>query len=497
MTIRTCTLRSHVTGWCRAVACACSLLLLPPFASPVEAQLIPVKTAPVAEADQFGFLPLVNLAMGGVSIALADTLYDPFNNPATAARLRRGEVFGSPRLYSLSRNAGDGRTMPVSAFLKFGSTFGGIGGALQEVNPAKPEPTPIFAVADVAALGNVSLLTPHGSAHTNQHVLGMLGHSFAAARLSLASNIVWSKLRAVDGTEGLYPGNQGVDLHGDVVNLRFGMLKEWDGARSLEAVLVHNRYGMTHDVTFQDNFWDPTTRQNKFSTRLDHNAERTHTSGIHVAYTQPFADSGWRVGALLTANRTTQPTAPVLGMMTIGRTPGQSSAYDVGVGVARSHAASAFGIDAIYEPIWSHQLQADQGADESYRFSNVILRTGVSQEFPLAVADSWLRLQAGIQLRSIQYHLDQSDGGEPPQRFRESWMEWTHSAGATFRTNDLELRYVWRLQSGTGRPGMQNNFGGGFCIDFCTLPGLPPRGEVILVPVRITTQQFSISVPMP
>src|SRR6266700_2624126 len=132
MTIRTCTLCSHVTGWCRAIACACSLLILPPFASPVAAQLIPVKTAPVAEADQFGFLPLVNLAMGGVSIALADTLYDPFNNPATAARLRRGQVFGSPSLYSLSHRGGDGNTIPISAFLKFGSTFGGFGGSLQE-----------------------------------------------------------------------------------------------------------------------------------------------------------------------------------------------------------------------------------------------------------------------------------------------------------------------------------------------------------------------------
>ena len=480
MTTRTCTL--------------CSLLVLSLFALPADAQLIPVKTAPVAETDPLGFLHLANLAMGGVSIALADTLYDPFNNPAKAARLRRGQIFGSPSLYSLSHKGGDGNTIPLTAFLKFGSTFGGLGGSLQEVNPATPEQNQ--AVPVFADLSSVSLLVPHGSTRTNQHVLGMLGHNFAASRLSLAGNILWSRLRAVDGTQGLYPGNQGLELHGDVVDVRLGVLKEWDGARSLEAVVVHNRYGMTHDVTFEDSFWDPGTRQTKVATRVDRNAERTHTSGLHLAYTQPFADSGWRVGALVTANRTTQPTVPVLGTMTVGRTPGQSSAFDLGVGVSRSHAATTFGVDAIYEPIWSRVSDVAQGASESYRFSNAIVRTGVSREFPLAVADSWLRLEGGIQVRVIQYHLDRTDVAQVLPRFHESWNEWTHSAGATFRTNDLELRYVWRLQSGTGRPGVQNNFTGGICIDFCILPGLPPS-ELILVPVRITTQQFSISVPMP
>jgi len=496
MATRTCTLCSHVTAWCRAIVCVCSWLMLLPFASPIEAQLIPVKTTPVAEADRLGFLPLVNLAMGGVSIALADTLYDPFNNPAKGARLRRGQVYGSPSLYSLSRNAGNGKTIPLTAFLRFGSTFGALGGSLQEVNPATPAQNPVpLGIAD---LSSVSLLVPHGSARTNQHVLGMLGHTFAAPRLSFASNIVWSKLRAVDGTEGLYPGNQGIALHGDVVDLRLGMLKEWDGARSLEAVVVHNRYRMTHDVTFQDSFWDPGTRQTKFSTRIDQNAERTHTSGVHIAYSQPLADSGWRVGALVTANRTTQPTIPILGMMTVYRRPGQSSAYDVGVGVSRSHASTVIGLDAIYEPIWSRALQVADASGERHRFANVILRTGVSREFPMMAADSWLRLQGGIQLRANQYRLDRTDGAGTLSRFHDSWMEWTHSAGMTIRTNDFELRYAWRLQSGTGRPGVQNNFTGGTCSGICFLPGASAsNGAVVLVPVRITTQQFSISVPMP
>ena len=46
------------------------------------AQLISVKSVPVAEGDQFTIFPSQNISMGGVSIALDDPLLDPFLNPA-------------------------------------------------------------------------------------------------------------------------------------------------------------------------------------------------------------------------------------------------------------------------------------------------------------------------------------------------------------------------------------------------------------------------------
>ena len=42
-----------------------------------EAQVIPLKTVPVATGDQFLLLPSQRLGMGGVSIALDDALLDP------------------------------------------------------------------------------------------------------------------------------------------------------------------------------------------------------------------------------------------------------------------------------------------------------------------------------------------------------------------------------------------------------------------------------------
>ena len=57
----------------------CALLLHPQL---TIAQLISVKSVPVAEGDQFTIFPSLNISMGGVSIALDDPLLDPFLNPA-------------------------------------------------------------------------------------------------------------------------------------------------------------------------------------------------------------------------------------------------------------------------------------------------------------------------------------------------------------------------------------------------------------------------------
>ncbi len=74
------------------------------------AQVIPIQTVPLVPADQFDIFPSLGLAMGGVSIALADTLHDPFVNPATGARLRTAHLLGSPTFYGVSDDAGAGRT---------------------------------------------------------------------------------------------------------------------------------------------------------------------------------------------------------------------------------------------------------------------------------------------------------------------------------------------------------------------------------------------------
>jgi hypothetical protein len=56
--------------------------LLGTLPAPTAAQLIGLRTIPVASGDQFLIYPSENLAIGGVRLALSDPLLDPFVNPS-------------------------------------------------------------------------------------------------------------------------------------------------------------------------------------------------------------------------------------------------------------------------------------------------------------------------------------------------------------------------------------------------------------------------------
>src|SRR6266581_5968136 len=119
----------------RAVRLSASLLCV---VSPAAAQLIPIKTIPIAQGDQFQVFPSNNLGLGGVSIALPDSLGDPFANPATTARLRASRFFTSPTVYSLSGNAGGGRSLPFAMLSRRANWYGGLGLVLQQVDASRP-----------------------------------------------------------------------------------------------------------------------------------------------------------------------------------------------------------------------------------------------------------------------------------------------------------------------------------------------------------------------
>src|SRR5687768_18450847 len=99
---------------------AAVLMALAALAAPLRAQLISVKTVPIAQGDQFDFFPSRNQGMASVSIAVADTLLDVFSNPAKASRLAGSPFFGSPTFFSVSSNAGGGRTLPITALTRSG-----------------------------------------------------------------------------------------------------------------------------------------------------------------------------------------------------------------------------------------------------------------------------------------------------------------------------------------------------------------------------------------
>src|SRR6267154_1309977 len=131
----------------RAVRFVVPLLCL---AAPVRAQLIPIKTIPIAQGDQFQLFPANNLGMGSVSIALADSLNDPFVNPATGTRVAGARFFSSPTVYNVSRKAGGGRSLPLAVLARRAAWYGGLALALQQVDPSRPPQADGFFAIDVA-----------------------------------------------------------------------------------------------------------------------------------------------------------------------------------------------------------------------------------------------------------------------------------------------------------------------------------------------------------
>lgn len=526
---------SFETVWRRmarraSVAAAAAAIVIAPHAS---AQLIQIKTLPLADGDQWRIFPSTSAALGDVSIALADSLLDPFTNPAKTARRASGRAafFSSPTFYSLSDDAGGGRTLPVGGLARWGSTFGGFMLAMQEIDSARSgsrvvfPPTPVALAArtqpGVTATVTTTTVTAPNPSRQNQFAFGSLGHVFEGPRVSVAGSVLWSGLHDVDGTDLLYSGSAAVVQHGRSVDARLGVTKDWSsarGERTAEAILLRNSYSMTHEVTWIDQVWDPNARTFTNAARIDNNFDRTNTWGLHLGYAQPVTDSGLRVGAIATANLSSHPKLPdyqIAQVTVIPWDPGHSAAYDFGLGLAQVKGPLTFGIDAIYEPIDSHTWGEAHGdtptqsggmipdggktTENVFHFSNRILRAGVGHDFDTG-PHQLLSVQFGIGLRSITYGLDQTDHVAGTTLHQdEHWNEWTRSWGFSLHFTDLEVRYSGRSVTGTGRPGIAQS-GNVFPIADAATAGpnvlAAPNGPLSLTNVGVMTHQISVSLPI-
>ena len=502
-------------------------LVIPFFSlvGPARAQLIPIKTIPIAQGDQFQIFPANNLGLGGVSIALPDSLGDPFANPATTARLTGSRFFSAPAVYSVSGKAGGGRSLPFAMLTRSANWYSGLAVVLQQVDPSRPpNEGGIFpgGVVGPPPPGGLPIPGPDLRTHGNKYAFAMFGRSWAGSNLSIGASALWTGLHALDGVDLLYSGSRRVEQTGHAVDVRVGVLKEWPGARggagrSLEAVVVHNRFAATHTVLYADQFWDPGLQQFVFQPRTDHNFDHTNTWGAQLEYQMPLATPGWRIGWVATINRATHPKLPnydITNVAVIPWDPGRSYAYNLGVGLSKVRGPATFGVDVIYEPIRSYtwadaiaptvRLRGDTIAtggktvENRFKFSNAVFRIGVGRDIALQDSPKAIGLQFGLTLRSINYRLRQADNIELTQRaLRTGWLEWTPTWGLTLRFPELELRYRGRVTKGAGRPGF-----GGFIVGVRALAVASgtilaaPSGPLNLVDVNTSTHQISLSLPI-
>lgn len=487
-----------------AIASSLAALAIP--AAPARAQIIPLRTVPVATGDQFTVLPSRTAGMGGVGVAIEDPWLDPFLNPALGARLTESVFLAAPVFYGIEGRNGAGRTLPLTGLFTGRGWFGGGSIALQQIvdqrdNAPFPVTTDVFWEAPPRRLD--------GSDATNTYASLFLGRRLNE-RWSVGAGASVDGLDAVDGVDLLYANSQSIDQDGHLWSVRGGLLGDLGEGKRLEAVVVHERYAMRHDVTYLRWSWDPVRRMPSVTARVEENHDRTRTTGLQLAFTAPVGDT-WRAGPVFTVNRKVEPAIPNYDIANLPRDPGRSWAFDVGAGLGRVQGPLTFGVDVVYEPAWSDTWaeaadsvktsggawlhKGDHTVDNDFFLSNLHLRVGLARE-----TARW-GFQLGLRASSYDSELEQFNVVTATRRKQEeSWMEWSPSMGAMVRFPELELRYAGWFTTGTGRPS----------VDFAVRPGteradaatgrtdflIPPSGPVTLQEARVTTHQLSVRVPL-
>lgn len=492
----------------RVHAVAVALWLVLPAAA--GAQLISLKTIPVAAGDQFLLFPYAKMGMGGTVIAVEDTLHDPFVNPAAASRLTGAQLFAAPTFYSISNQAGNARTLPVGALFRSSGWFGGVSAALQQLEAGEEFfAGPWFRASDL----DIAPLPPNALSRrsaTNMYAT-VLGGAMLPGGVAVGGSVSLADLDGVDGVEHLYAMSSDIQQSGHTEDFRLGLVKTFAADRIVEAVVLHNRFDMQHDVTYVD--WvliDSTNWQWEQETRVETNFDKTRTWGAHLAYRQPIGSQGWRVGGMLTFNRKDHPKIPNYELVNIPRDPGHSTALDIGLGIARTAGATTFALDLIYEPAssdtWAEAPadtvsvggtvipEGEKTVENAFSFSNAVISAGAAQRIgPVEV-------QAGVQVRAYDYHLDQWDNvAETSRRQDEDWMEWTPTWGLRLLLRDVEVRYMGRVTTGTGRPGVawtgaiaERAMDAGLANDIV----VAPSGPLTLQDATVLTHQVSVSIPI-
>jgi hypothetical protein len=454
----------------------------------IGAQLISVKTVPLATGEQFHVFPSQNFGMADVSIAVDDPLLDPFVNPAKGAIHNGSHLIFAPVSYKISCNESSSKTLPLTVMLNKDSWFFTSSLSMQQLNLETID-------GSNANVGNNKL--------KNSYFYSSYGRRIGDGHTYLAGGLYWADLSAVDGVQHLYSEFSSITQSGRIVDIRLGFLNQFKKNYSIEALLIYNNFSMEH--AFRNRFmwdWGAPAQNTEY--------DQTNTWGLHLGYVQPFINDPWKVGFIFTTNYKSHPKIPNYDLMRIPRDPGNTWAYNMGVGLSQNTGDFIFGFDIIYEPIWSNTW-ADAGSDlEStsgikiykgdktvenfFTFSNSIIRVGLTSEQPV-----W-GFQLGMQFHALSYKLKQNNFVEEFQRkFNESWLEWAMSWGLFFKFSGFRLAYMGRVLNGTGRPGVQRGaeilIDTGYYYEKADFL-IAPSGSITLDETEIIIHQIVLSVPI-
>ncbi len=341
----------------------------------LEAQLITIRTVPVASGDQFLTLPSATLGMGGIRFAIDDSIADAWSNPAKGVFVTESALLGSPAYYGIygTFDGGGAKTFPLTGLLSGGPWFGGVSVAFQQV-------------------ANDGLGIDESS--RNLYGRGYVGRKVGRAGWSVGAAMSTARLNAMDGVDLLYAGSRSIDQRGSVTDMRAGAYRTGEDDR-IGFTVVHNRVSMAHYVTYIERMRDSAGAEG-WIRREETNEDRTRTWAGQFEWTRRLQAPGWRIGVSVSTNYKSHPKIPNYRIQNIPRDPGTTWAHELGLGVARQRGSTTFGIDVALQPIRSHTWQeaeapveaaggtlgaGDKTIENHFDFANVMFRTGVSHEF--------------------------------------------------------------------------------------------------------------------
>lgn len=475
----------------------------------LDAQLIPIRTVPVASGDQFRLLPSRTMGMGEVTYAVDDSLSDGWTHPAKGGRAPTAFI-GSPTFYDIAQDRGAGRSFPVAGIFSSGAWSGGASLALQQIENTDGATFfwggPTLDICCVGCCGGPRTLSEiYGR---NLYASGYLGRQLGDGPWTVGLGLSLASLDAMDGVDLLYAGSDRIEQDGSITDVRMGAYRE-DGRDRLSLLLAHNRVSMEHDVTYTDWVWVDSLQAPVSERRLEANEDKTRTWAGQVGWERDLSAPGWRIGVSGTVNRKTHPKIPDYTIQNIPRDPGESWAWELGFGFSLTEASTVFAMDVALQPIWSNTWQVadtsdvsasggrlevgDRSIDNDFFFTNVLMRSGVAHTLDA------LELQAGIEVKSYDYELEQVDRVEETVRDQnESWIEWSPTFGAAYALSALDIRYGLRVTKGTGRPGVAGDVlpraEAALAADADFL--LAPGGALTLQEARVVTHQISVTIPV-
>jgi len=457
-------------------------------------QGISVKTIPLLTTDQFSLVPSFRDDMAGVSIAVRDGVADLFINPAKFDTAGHSQWFLFPRLnhwhdsqetstryngswpnQNLSQRSSHSTifSLPFGLFLRHRHLYTAVNTALQHVSSTSEQ-------------------NAHFGA-SNYPISWRGGYYVSSLRITIGLGMDYVRIRGIDGVYLLYPNSVRLEQKGSARQFRWGTGGTL--ANGDQWSLLGSRYFYKIRQTEQNIL----------------NKDENDGWLVQADYLKPV-NNQLTVGFLITADWRYHPKIPEYPLAGIPRDPGNTRAWNVGLGLKWRNEATLWALDLIYEPI-DVKTWADAATDRTladgqiihqghvimrndYQFYNRLVRSGVQIQ-PAA----WLCVATGAQVKVFTYDyyqndfINRSERAAKPQR---CWSEVNWTGGIKIKSGQFDVNYTLQLQLGSGLLERQwlwrwSGTAESGIVDFAKADFLiPPTVSLNVLPVTYYTQKVGL-----